>query len=110
MLESAGVEVHGVLGMYKGEMERSLMVMPGPHSAEVIRRLVTVAAQNFEQESVLEINREGHSWLLFVMKGTEEYMGKMVRVNSINPEKVSGYTAIDNGVYLALEHEVNGDE
>lgn len=112
MLETAGLNVREVAGMYKGQAEHSILVAPSPFSAEDTRQIVLRAAQNFEQESVLEINNTGHSWLLEPYTGTQEFIGRMVRVKArdIDGKKVSGYTGLGDGSFLALEHEVNGDE
>ena len=109
MLESLNVTVLGVWGFYKGASERSLMVVPNEHSAESVRNVVLKLAKEFKQESVLEINKTGHSWLVRP-DGTQEFLGKMIQVDSVNPKKVTGFTQLGNGTYLALEHEVNGDE
>jgi len=112
MLEAAGLNVREVAGAYNGRAARSILVAPSPFSAEDTRQIVLRAAQNFEQESVLEINKTGHSWLLESHTGTQEFIGRMVRVEAgdIDGKKVSGYTDLGDGSFLALEHEVNGDE
>lgn len=104
-LEAAGLRFTTVNGYYGGEYETSLLIHPNGDSAEVVRNLIKKAACNFQQESVLEMNRTGHAWLLHPQSSEQKYIGKMVVSKQVDPSKVSGYTSLPNGGYLHLEGE-----
>ena len=105
MMEVAGLKFTTVNGVYKRVGETSLIIHPNGESAEAVRRLVKQAANNFQQDSVLEMNSTGHAWLLFPRSNDEKYLGKMIVSKQVDPAKVSGYTALPNGGYLHLEGE-----
>lgn len=104
-LEAAGLRFTTVNGYYDGEYETSLLIHPNGESAEVVRNLIKKAACNFEQDSVLEMNKTGHAWLLYPRDGRQQFIGKMVVSKRVDPAKVSGYTSLPNGGYLHLEGE-----
>ena len=104
-LSSAGLQFTSVNGVYKGSFEVSLLVHPNGDPADTVRNIIKEAARNFEQESVLEINKTGHAWLLFPRDNSQEFLGRMTVSKQVDPSKVSGYTALPNGGYLHLEGE-----
>jgi hypothetical protein len=104
-IASAGLRFTTVSGMYNGAFEVSLLIHPNGDPVDTVRKIIKEAARNFEQESVLEINRTGHAWLHYTGDGRQEFIGRMTVSKQVDPKKVSGYTSLPNGGYLHLEEE-----
>lgn len=104
-IASAGLRFTTVSGMYNGSFEVSLLIHPNGDPVDTVRKIIKEAARNFEQESVLEMNKTGHAWLLFPRDNSQEFIGRMTVSKQVDPAKVSGYTALPNGGYLHLEGE-----
>jgi hypothetical protein len=105
MLEAAGLKVQGVYTMRAGEHERGILVSPGVHTMEEVRKIVTTAAQNFEQRSFLEVNQTGHTWDISPYSKQERFLGKSVVVDRL-PKDAIQYTSLSNGKFIVLERDV----
>lgn len=99
MLESLDLPTVYVDGVYKGYRERSFLIVPNEHSVEAVRKVVMQLAQEFEQESVLEINGTDHGWLLNT-DGTQEFLGEMGLFDSVDPTVTDSYTSLPGGKYI----------
>lgn len=104
-ISAAGLSYTTVSGMYKGAFEVSLLIHPNGEPVDNVRRIIKEVANIFEQESVLEMNKTGHAWLLYPSDGRQEFIGKMTVSKQVDPNKVTAYTALPNGTYLHLEGE-----
>jgi hypothetical protein len=105
MLEAAGLNVQGVYTIRAGEHERGILVGPGSRTAEEVRKLVTTAAQNFEQRAFTEVNRTGHTWIISPYSKHETFVGKSVLVDRL-PEGIAQYVSLSNGKFIVFERDV----
>lgn len=89
-----------VQGSYNGSSLVSLFVVPGPQPYEEALNIIRQAALNYEQESVLEINEDGHAWLQFTGRRQKQmYLGPIAVAKDL-PPWVESYTILPDGTYI----------
>lgn len=104
MLKGAGLVTVPVTGSYEGVTEGSLMVPPNGLAAGDVRRLLIQAAENWEQDSVLEFNKDGDAWLVFTRGRPDKYLGRLVISDTLPPE-VSAFTRLPDGRFIYTKEE-----
>ena len=104
MLRGAGIATVPVTGSYEGVPEASLMVPPNGLAAGDVRRLLLQAAENWEQDSVLEFTKDGDAWLVFTRGRPDEYLGRLVIGDSL-PAGVSAFTRLPDGRFIYTKKE-----
>jgi hypothetical protein len=104
MLKGAGIATVPVTGSYDGVPEDSLMVLPNGLAAGTVRSMLIQAAENWEQESLLEFNRGGDAWLVFTRGRPDKYIGKLV-ISDTLPKGVSAFTILPYGRFIYTKEE-----
>lgn len=104
MLRGAGIATVPVTGSYEGVPEASLMVPPNEFAAGDMRGLLLRAAENWEQDSLLEFNKDGDAWLVFTRGRPDEYLGKLV-ISATLPAGVSAFTRLPDGRFIYTKKE-----
>ncbi len=99
MLRGAGIATVHVTGSYEGVPESSLLVPPNGLAAGDVRRLLLQAAENWEQDSILEFNKDGDAWLVFTRGRPDEYLGKLV-INDTLPKGTIAFTRLPDGRFI----------
>jgi hypothetical protein len=87
--KAAGVAFRYCTGVYKGAKEPSFMIENNPDNLEVAIKI----AQQFDQESILQMDNEGRAQLIFLRPRAKEILG-FIRVSSIKPE--GDYTYVND--------------
>jgi hypothetical protein len=99
MLRGAGIATVPVTGSYEGVLESSLLVPPNGLAAGDVRGLLLRAAENWEQDSILEFNKNGDAWLVFTRGRPDEYLGKLV-INDTLPKGTIAFTRLPDGRFI----------
>lgn len=104
MLRGAGIATVPVTGSYEGVPESSLLVPPNGLAAGDVRRLLLQAAENWEQDSLLEFNKDGNAWLVFTRGRPDKYIGKLV-ISDTLPKGVTAFTRLPDGRFIYTKEE-----
>lgn len=104
MLRGAGIATVPVTGSYAGVPEASLMIPPNEFAAGDMRGLLLRAAENWEQDSLLEFNKDGDAWLVFTRGRPDKYLGRLVISDTLPPE-VSAFTRLPDGRFIYTKEE-----
>ncbi len=87
--KSAGVKFRYCTGVYKGTKEPSFMIDNNPDNLEVAIKI----AQQFDQESILQMDNEGKAQLIFLKNRPKKTLG-FINVSNIEPE--GDYTYVND--------------
>jgi hypothetical protein len=104
MLRGAGIATVPVMDSYEGVLESSLLVPPNDKAAGDVRGLLLRAAENWEQDSILEFNKDGDAWLVFTRGRPDEYLGKLV-INDTLPKGTTAFTRLPDGRFIYTKKE-----
>ena len=104
LLESSlklnGFDFKRVLGTYKGVTEPSFLV---PYKSNFEKTyLITLAFDHYNQESILENDSHGYTYLLY-KDGKTESKGKLVNVSREEAVKSESYSIIDGEYYVTTK-------
>jgi len=95
LLTNKGYNITSVLGSYKGKLERAFLI---DASEDIIKPLTGVAGY-FGQESILVVNEDQKSSLIYA-NGKTEFIGTMGTIDNI--DKVENWTLV-NGLFYSVK-------
>ena len=87
--KSAGVKFRHCTGVCKGAKEPSFIIDNNPDNLEVAIKI----AQQFDQESILQMDNEGRAQLIFLKNRPKKVLG-FISVSNIEPE--GDYTYVND--------------
>lgn len=105
-LKSCKYPIKIVEGYYKGDKEVTLMVEVSNNIGTALNadiHFLTNVASIYGQESILLVNRDNSSELIYPATNKREYIGKMRQVSkfSIDRYNIESYTKINNNFFTA---------
>ena len=100
LLERAGLKYKEVVGVYKGELERSYLVID---QGDAFVRVLDLAAKA-DQDTILVVDENRESQLYFIKSSKTEYLGEFKCVPETEARQVDSYTFdSERGAYYVTE-------
>lgn len=98
ILQDMNISYKIVKGVYKGIPEKTFVIVPRDNTE--VETLKGILFDKFNQHSILEVNKDSSSYLIY--KDKEEYIGRFTNVSS--SKGLEAYTVDTNGqVWTAIK-------